>query len=116
MSSLNHFSPIQTTTPLTETPFLTESALNERQVLLKFVLIGDSSTGKTTIINKFLKNEFIATYRPTSINNYNPSSDEIIINCNDNNINNNNKKYIIQLQLWDTSGIFPSNISIPPTI
>ena len=81
-----------------------------RQVLLKFVLVGDAETGKTSIVNKFLSNTFNEEYIATKCNKlyeYDTNCEEIIIDDD-----KTNKKYIIQLQLWDTKGKLPPNINI----
>eukprot|EP01084_Bolivina_argentea_P020362 37859_1 len=104
MSSINEISPIQTITPLTETPE-TEETVNTKQILLKFVLVGDRATGKTCIMNQFGENIFNKDIYHETMN---PSCciKEISIDDTD-----NDKKYIIQLQLWDTSGIHPPSSS-----
>lgn len=88
--------------------------LLSRQVLLKFVLVGDAETGKTCIVNKFMSNKFNDKYIPTTSNTlyqYNSNcgspTQQIIIDDA-----TTNKKYIIQLQLWDTKGKLPENINI----
>ena len=77
---------------------------NSRQVLLKFVLVGDAEVGKSCIVKKFISNKFNDKYIPTTSNTlyqHNPNggspTQQIIID--DDKID---KKYIIQLQLWDT--------------
>jgi len=72
-------------------------------------LVDDAKTGKTCIVNKFTQNRFTDDYRPTISPSY--DTQQIIINDD-----KTHKKYIIELQLYDTKGTLPSNIAIPISI
>ena len=81
---------------------------------MKFVLVGDAETGKTCIVNKFINNKFNDEYIPTKSatlyehnSNCGSPSQQIIIDDDQ-----TDKKYIIQLQLWDTKGKLPENINL----
>ena len=65
--------------------------MDNQDIYIKIALIGDSSVGKTSIINKFTKNKFSNEELPTTGANY---SQKVI------------KKHdkVIRLDLWDTAG------------
>jgi Ras-related protein Rab-1A len=58
---------------------------------LKLMILGDSSVGKSSILRKYCKNEFLDKYIAT-----------IGIDFQIKNVNINNKK--IKVQIWDTAG------------
>ena len=63
----------------------------EPQIVLKLLLLGDSSVGKTSILVKYINNKFEENSISTLGVDY---MDKII----------NYKKFKIKLQIWDTSG------------
>ncbi|CAD8192327.1 unnamed protein product [Paramecium pentaurelia] len=64
---------------------------NEYDFLFKIILIGDSGVGKTNILQRFLKNEFILDSKPT-----------IGVEFSTKTINVQNKT--VKCQIWDTAG------------
>ena len=64
---------------------------NNYELLFKIVLIGDSLTGKTNLLKKYLENEFIENSKPTIGVEYH--SKNFII-----------KNHPIKAQIWDLSG------------
>ena len=63
----------------------------EAQIVLKLLLLGDSSVGKTSILNKYISNKF----DESSISTVGVDYMDKIIDYN---------KFKIKLQIWDTSG------------
>ena len=59
--------------------------------IMKLILIGDASVGKTNILTKYLKNEFDPTSKAT-----------VGVELGTKNIQIDNK--IIKVQIWDTAG------------
>ncbi|CAK69460.1 unnamed protein product (macronuclear) [Paramecium tetraurelia] len=64
---------------------------NEYDFLFKIILIGDSGVGKTNILQRFVKNEFILDSKPT-----------IGVEFSTKTINVENKS--VKCQIWDTAG------------
>ena len=63
----------------------------EAQIVLKLLLLGDSSVGKTSILLKYISNKF----DESSISTVGVDYMDKIIDYN---------KFKIKLQIWDTSG------------
>ena len=59
---------------------------------LKLMIIGDSYVGKSSLLNKYCKNEFNSKYKTT-----------IGVDCQIKHLNINNKE--IKLEIWDTAGM-----------
>jgi Ras-related protein Rab-2A len=59
--------------------------------LLKYIIVGDASVGKSNLLLRFVYNTFKSDYQTT-----------IGVEFGEKNIKHNNKMY--QLQLWDTAG------------
>ena len=64
---------------------------NEYDYIMKLILIGDASVGKTNILNKYLKNEFDPNSKST-----------LGVELGTKNVKIDNK--IIKVQIWDTAG------------
>jgi len=67
------------------------SSNNEIKLTIKLLLLGDSSVGKTSILNKYIANKFIENNIAT-----------LGVEYMDKTVDYNNFK--IKLQIWDTSG------------
>lgn len=63
----------------------------EYDYIMKLILIGDASVGKTNILNKYLKNEFDPNSKST-----------LGVELGTKNVKIDNK--IIKVQIWDTAG------------
>ncbi|KAJ3426654.1 rab2a member ras oncogene family [Anaeramoeba flamelloides] len=63
----------------------------ESNLFLKYIIIGDSGVGKTSLLNRFTTNEFIPSHEPT-----------IGVQFATKNLELFGKK--IKLQIWDTAG------------
>ena len=63
----------------------------EYEIMVKIILIGDSGAGKTNIMSKYLKNQFMDTSKPT-----------IGVEFNSKTFNHEGHK--INAQIWDTAG------------
>ncbi len=69
------------------------------EALFKLIMIGDSGTGKSSLINRYIKNEFDLDYKVTIGKNLFDSGVEFASKKID--IDEN---YRIRLQIWDTAG------------
>ena len=69
----------------------TSSTDNDYEIKLKFVILGESMVGKTSIINRYINDSFTERYLCT-----------VGIDFQEKIVNKNNKK--IKLQIWDTAG------------
>ena len=67
------------------------SSNNEIKLTIRLLLLGDSSVGKTSILNKYIANKFIENNIAT-----------LGVEYMDKTVDYNNFK--IKLQIWDTSG------------
>lgn len=72
--------------------FLTSDAREDFDHVIKVILLGDSSVGKTNIISRFCKDEFLVESKST-----------IGVEFASKLIELNNKK-VVKMQLWDTAG------------
>lgn len=67
------------------------SAGHRKKALLKIIILGDSTVGKTSLMNQFVNNTFTASYKATIGADF--LTKEITVNDK-----------VISLQLWDTAG------------
>jgi len=66
------------------------AAMNEGDVLVKCVCVGDGAVGKTCLLIKYVDDKFLTTHIPTIFDNHSKLIDT--------------GKEIINLSLWDTAG------------
>ena len=76
---------------MSETQKISSVSLYEYDIKLKFVILGESMVGKTSIINRYINDKFGERYLCT-----------VGIDFQEKIVNKNNKK--IKLQIWDTAG------------
>ena len=71
--------------------FCNSSKLMTQEVEAKLILVGDSNVGKTSIINRYISDEFKEAILPTLSSNYSLKTI-------------NTEKSTVRLQIWDTVG------------
>lgn len=67
--------------------------MSDYNFLLKYILIGDASIGKSCLMNQFIKNKFTTFLDPT-----------IGVEFGSKLIKSKSNDKVLKLQIWDTSG------------